>query len=190
MKIAIYGGSFDPIHLGHEMVIRHACRAFDHVIVVPAFWSPGKKQPSTKPHDRLEMVMLSLQGQQKVSVCEYEMEKQRTSYTIDTLRFIQQNAPHHEFFLLVGIGWLTSFTSWKEASEIQKMVNIMFIADESYQKEIQQQHPQEKFFFIPWVDVSSTQIRSYRKKGKSIVDFVNPRVYQYIMKNNLYSSFL
>ena len=103
--LGIYGGSFDPIHLGHLLLAETAREELnlDQVIFVPAAQSPLKKHcPQISAADRLALIKLAIRENPGFTFSEVELKRKPPSYTVDTLRYFQQAYPEHELFLLMG----------------------------------------------------------------------------------------
>ncbi|MCL2822219.1 MAG: bis(5'-nucleosyl)-tetraphosphatase (symmetrical) YqeK [Firmicutes bacterium] len=134
-KMAIYGGSFDPVHKGHIDIIKNLCDCFDKVILVLAFVSPFKKIEETAPFDiRLKMLKGAVleaieckKSKEKIEICTYEIDKKTTSYTIDTVDFLIKKHPDFDPFLVVGADNLAGLNRWKSIGELTKKVTFFIV---------------------------------------------------------------
>ena len=201
MKIGIFGGSFDPVHLGH-LILAEQCRekaGLDEVWIVPAATSPLKPDgPIAKSRQRVEMLQLATAGHDNMHVSSIEIERGETSFTIDTLRTIHQERPQDALFLLLGSDSLTTFDKWKEPEAICEIATPLIVARRGFEistnalvpfcdaaraKEIRDHQISD----LPVVEISSTVIRESVKQGRSI-RYLTPRpVEMYILTNGLYS---
>lgn len=135
-KIALFGGAFDPIHLGHLQLAK-ACQAalfFDEVRFIPCWQPVHKSACSASPWHRAAMVALAINAENNYFLDCREIFRQTPSYTIDTLRELREELPEDEFFWLVGEDALAGFPYWKEWRAI---------ADYSHLVVVTREHPQE-----------------------------------------------
>ena len=127
-RIGIYGGTFNPPHIGHIRAALAAVRTLelDRLLVIPDRIAPHKTLPdgSASPQQRLEMVRLALAGEQAVEVSDMELRREGVSYTVDTLRHIRQMYPDGELTLLMGTDMFLSFRSWRCPEEILSMAGL------------------------------------------------------------------
>lgn len=199
MKIGLFGGSFDPVHLGHLLLAesaREACE-LDQVWFIPAFQSPFKeKLPRATGKQRLEMLRLAVAGFPVFVVYDGEVKRKQISYTIDTVREISQARPDDELFLMIGADSLRDFHRWKDPGEILKLVTLVAVnrgeQTISIPDELEQLVPEARerirTITMPAVDFSSSDLRERCRTGRSI-RFQTPRaIEQYILQNRIYDS--
>lgn len=199
-RIGIYGGSFDPIHMGH-LLVAETCREqlqLDEVRFIPAHVSPFKvDQYPSDNKQRMEMLQLAVSGQDSFLVDSRELERGGVSYTVDTLRELHQEMPGNEFYFLMGADSLVDFLKWKEPKEICQLAWIVVVgrgghAEISWSvleglldKERYQQTLGLKIN-MPLIELSSSELRERAATGRSL-RFRMPRsVEQYIKTNQLY----
>ena len=189
MKVGLYGGSFDPVHLGHLLVAQAALEelALDRLFFIPAAQSPFKPdQKPTPAAERLRMLRLALVGQTKVGVDEQEIERGGISFTIDTVREYRRRFPDAELFYLIGADHLPKLPLWREAGELAGLARFLVIP-----------RPGDTVVPLPSpfrgqqlngfpLGVSSSQIRARVKAGKSVENLVPPPVAEAIRNNRLY----
>ena len=172
-RIALIGGSFDPIHNGHLILAEYAKAELnlDTIIFVPCNKSAYRdKLIQAKSIDRLAMLMsINKQGKYIISSC--ELLRGKTSYTIDTVKFFTNLFKNDNLVLIAGKDSQIKFSSWKDAEEIPKYVDIKFAT---------------KDFYVPQIGINSTLIRNLVKEGKSIKYLVPESVEDYIIKHKLY----
>lgn len=199
MKIGIYGGTFDPPHLGHMEAARTAVKVLglDRLILIPASVPPHKQLPdaAASPEQRLEMVKLMADGlllPKVAEVSDIELKRDGKSYTSDTLRQLRQRYPNDEFWLLMGTDMFLTLQNWHEADQIMSMASIAafsrFESDTGEMMQIQGKYLSETYgtkvciVQLPRIrQVSSTQVRQQRSG-----DGLWPPVWGYILQNGLY----
>ncbi len=200
MKVGIFGGTFNPVHNGHlvmlEKFISHM--QIDKCYVVPAAISPFKKNFSVyqaTDYDRLFMLKLALKTFKNVEVLDYEIVKGGVSYTIDTIVFLKNIHSEDDFYLLIGADQAIAFDKWKNWEEILANSNVCIVRrpdiDNSY---LQQNikvilgHYLDKIHLIdaPIINITATQIREKLKNKESISGLVPEEVEEYITENKLY----
>ena len=196
-KYGIYGGSFDPIHIGHVALADSAVRecGLDKLIFMPAYISPFKQDRHvTDGHDRCRMIEAALGTNSAFCLSRYELSKEGPSYTVETLRHWKKLLDGEMFFIL-GFDSAVQVDQWHEGAEILTDYHLitarrpdtdfedgMRILDsfrEKYGAEI------TVMDMLP-VDASSTQIRNLIKEGKPITGLVPPGVEDYIIEHQLY----
>jgi len=130
-SIVIYGGSFDPVHKGHTVIIKNLVNHFDKVIVMPAFMSPHKKDHGyTAPNHRFKMLELALEEEdllQKSELSSYELDKQTTSYTIETIQHIKTMYPNARLYFCIGSECLSVVNQWKDFEKINTLVTFFVV---------------------------------------------------------------
>ncbi len=197
MKL-FFGGSFDPVHLGHLLVARDVMEAlgFERVVFVPAHQAPLKDPHLASPKERLEMLRLSLLGLQGFEVSHIEIDRGGISYTVDTARELRKTLGDKPFFL-VGADSFLSLHLWKEPDELVSLARFVVVDREGKRERVmnylRENFPELKegedfhFLSVRRVDISSTEIRERVKEGKSIKWLVPERVEDYILARGLYT---
>lgn len=197
MRIAIFGGSFDPVHFEHLRLAQAAIRELrlDKLFVMPVYAPPHKKGKILSPDkDRLEMCRLAFRGEEKVEVSEYEIEQRGTSYTYLTCRHFREKFPSAEIFWIVGADMLQDFPTWRNPESILSDVTLAACgreSDEGWQETAQTEfyarfHRNFCAFSYNGAAVSSTQIRVLAGAGMRLTSFVDERVEAYIQEKGLY----
>jgi nicotinate-nucleotide adenylyltransferase len=190
MKIAIFGGSFNPVHLGHVALAVHCIEALqlDKLFVIPANASPFKEGSHYAPAiDRLKMCQLAFRGVPKTRVLPLELIRPGPSYTIDTLHELEQKkriSSKDELFLILGQDAVDGLKDWKLSDELMAKVTPVVVARSG---EIAKK-PFKNILFVdmPLFDVSATEIRSRVQKGAYFGHLVQKNIYTYIQKHRLY----
>ena len=121
MRIGVFGGSFDPVHLGH-LIAAECCReqaGLDRVLFVPAAVPPHKQDRQLSPAaDRVEMLRLAVGGHDAFAVSTLEIDRGGVSFTVDTLAVLHETHPADELFLLLGPDAIVGFPTWREPTRI------------------------------------------------------------------------
>lgn len=193
MRLAIFGGSFDPPHVGHLLAADDACDqlSLDRLIFVPTATQPLKVgRAVANAEQRLAMVRLLVGGDPRLEVSPIEVERAGLSFTVDTLTHFAKLYPAAERFLLLGADVVGSFGQWKEPERIEQLATPVLLERQSDEGEEAPPGRQEEVAFtrLPTrrVDVSSTEIRERVRLGKSLRGFVTDDVAAYIASNGLY----
>lgn len=192
MKLGIYGGTFDPLHFAHLMIAESARRQFllDKVLFIPSYIPPHKQQDHiTNAQHRLKMVQLAIVGNPFFDFSDWEIVKQGTSFTIDTIEFFadQYQIDRNHLFLLIGADNLTDFSRWKNPDQIIRMATLL-VAERPGSDLRQQHHITIPYHLIdvPKMNISSTMIRQRISQGKSVRYLVPDAIHKYIEKFELY----
>src|SRR5688572_14521185 len=129
-RIGLFGGSFDPVHIGHLLVAQAACEelSLDRLFFIPAAQSPFK--PATEPAVaalRLRMLRLALAGKSNYEIDEQETQRGGVSFTIDTVRDYGARFPGAELFYLIGADHVPTLPKWRDAEELARLVQFVVI---------------------------------------------------------------
>ncbi|MFA6027030.1 MAG: nicotinate-nucleotide adenylyltransferase [Ignavibacteriaceae bacterium] len=188
-RIGIFGGTFDPIHIGHLITAQSLLeiRKLDKIIFIPCYISPHKRHiQNSDPKHRLEILKLSIQYQKQFDYSEIELNRGEVSYTIDTVRELKKK--YDSIDLIIGFDNLIVFDSWKEPDELFKLTNVV-VMKRITDKEIEYKHKYFEMATIiqsPYVELSSTYIRKRVSQDLPIDFMVTYAAKEYILKNNLY----
>ncbi|WP_179343197.1 nicotinate (nicotinamide) nucleotide adenylyltransferase [Winogradskyella ursingii] len=191
MKIGLYFGTFNPVHIGHLTIANHLAEHsdLDQVWFVVTPQSPFKKKSSLlNNHQRLEMVYRATKDYDKLRPSDIEFGLKQPNYTIDTLTYLQEKFPEHQFSLIMGEDNLKSFHKWKNYELILELYNIYVYP------RLSQGHTDTKFknhckifkISAPIMELSSTFIRKEIKAGRDIRPMLSESVWQYIDEMNFY----
>ncbi|MGC8766331.1 MAG: nicotinate-nucleotide adenylyltransferase [Brevinematia bacterium] len=194
MKIAIFGGTFDPIHIGHLIVAEFSVDFFglDKVIFVPSKVSPFKVGKSCffSDEDRLKMIELAIEGNPRFEVSDFEIKRDEISYTYITVKHFLNVYKGNELFLIIGGDTFEGFTKWKEYKYILENVKLIVYPRLGYSleipKEIEVYRNKITFLEVPLIGISSTLIRQRIENAMSIRYLVRENVYEYIL-NKFYN---
>lgn len=188
-KVGIFGGTFDPIHLGHLITAQSVLemRKLNKIIFIPAFISPHKSEiRSSSAEDRLNMIKLAIEGINYFDYSDLEIKKGGISYTIDTLK--ELNKIYNELELIIGYDNILSFNTWKEPDEIFKLAKIIVLKRKSsHPIEFEDKYYHQAVFVqTRGIEISATDIRERVKNGMPINFLVLPAVIKYIYEHKLY----
>ncbi|MEZ5406238.1 MAG: nicotinate (nicotinamide) nucleotide adenylyltransferase [Verrucomicrobiia bacterium] len=187
MKIAIYGGTFDPVHQGHLILARTALETFhwDKLYFVPCAQSPHKKNnPVASDQDRLKMLQLAIKGEMQLKVDDFEIRQGGISYSIDTVNHFQKKFPRAKLFWLLGADQIAKLKMWHRFEELKQKVTFIFLNRDETKKGALR----NKLLLTRRIDISATEIRSRLKKSLSIRYLVTEEVAHYIKKEKIYFS--
>jgi nicotinate-nucleotide adenylyltransferase len=196
VRLGIFGGTFDPPHVGHLLAASDAFEhlALDRLFLVPVAAQPLKTGRVTAPAaHRLAMVRLTVGSDPRLEADPVEVDRDGLSYTVDTLKEFSRRFPSSEIFFLVGADVLSSFAQWRDPHTILELATlaVMRRADAGEVEGIDAEMDAElarRASFIPTrrIDVSSTEIRDRVRSGRSIHGFVTDAVAEYIGSHGLY----
>ena len=199
-RIGIYGGTFNPPHVGHVRGVQYALSALnlDEVLVIPACESPEQKatQIHVSPQQRLDMLHLAMGKIPGVRILDMELRRGGVSYTADTLQQIRAQYPEEELVLLLGADKFMTVTDWYRGEDILQNASLAVISRGKYPKAQEIQAQKEKVESMggkvtlldnPITEISSTDIRRLLVFGCA-EEFVPPKVLAYILNNGLYNT--
>lgn len=188
-RIGIFGGSFDPIHLGHLLVAQAAVEELrlDRLYFIPAARSPFKPENEPAPAaERLRLLRLALAGKTDCAVDEQEIKRGGTSYTIDTVGDYANRFPSAELFCLIGADNAASLSSWREAGKLARLAEFVVIPRPGESPATFPSPFRSRTLKGFAFDVSSSQIRARVKAGLPIDPLVPPAVAEAIRNYRLY----
>jgi nicotinate-nucleotide adenylyltransferase len=188
VRLGVYGGSFDPPHLGHLLPVIDAAEQLelDGVRFVPASTQPLKVgRASARPADRLAMTERLVQGIPGFTVDPAEIDRPGLSYTVDTLAGLAEANRGAELFLLLGADAYALFEKWREPERIRTLATIVVMVrgDSSLPPSAR---AEVKVLQSRRVDISSTELRARVRDGRTIRGFVPDAVADYIAAHRLY----
>jgi nicotinate-nucleotide adenylyltransferase len=191
MKIGLYFGTFNPIHIGHLIIANHMAEHsdLDQIWMVVTPHNPHKKKSTLlDDYHRLHMVHLATEDFPKIHPSDIEFKLPQPNYTVNTLAHLQEKFPQHEFSLIMGEDNLNSLHKWKNYEVILQNHDI-YVYPRVNSGEIEEQfvnHPKIHSVGAPVIELSSTFIRESIKKGKNVVPMLPNKVWEYVEHNNFY----
>ncbi len=189
MKIGLFFGSFNPVHIGHMIIANHMVEYtdLDNVWMVLSPQNPFKKKSSlASNYDRLHLLNLAVGDNAKLKASKIEFDLPLPSFTIDTLTYLKEHQPNHKFSLLMGGDNLASFHKWKNYELILAKHDVYVYRRPRYSKHKFNGHEKIKFVEAPLLDISATYIRNAIHEGKSVQYLVPQEVYEYLNTSHLY----
>ncbi|KGO89178.1 nicotinate (nicotinamide) nucleotide adenylyltransferase [Flavobacterium suncheonense] len=191
MKIGLYFGTFNPIHIGHLIIANHMAEHsdLDQIWMVVTPHNPHKQKNSLlDDYHRLHMVHLATEDYPKIKPSDIEFKLPQPNYTVNTLAHLQEKYPTYEFSLIMGEDNLNSLHKWKNYEVILQNHEI-YVYPRAASGEIDGQfinHPKIHRIGAPILELSSTFIRESLKNGKNIRPMLPPKVWEYIDHNLFY----
>lgn len=189
-RIGVFGGSFDPPHMGHLQLAECAREQLrlDEVRFVPAGRPPHKLRDRMSPAGvRLQMTRLAIRGNPAFRVSTQELERGGASFTVDTLRAIAAAERGARLFLLVGADSLDDMPRWREPAAIRRLATVA-VAGRSGARSRPRRGGSAVWIEFPWNDLSSTLVRRRARAGRSLRYLVPDAVARYIARHRLYRS--
>ncbi|HEY7331316.1 MAG TPA: nicotinate-nucleotide adenylyltransferase [Gemmataceae bacterium] len=200
MRVGIFGGTFDPVHIGHLILAEQGREQgrLDEVWFVPSAHPPHKDDPDlTRFDQRVEMLTLAIAGNPAFRIDELEKERPGPSYTADTLAELRRRHPAHEFFLLIGSDTLVDFPHWYQPLRVLEQAGLLVMTRPgnvvpTTEQLREQLHLPEKtplrmeVVHTPQIDISSRDLRHRVAAGRSLRYFLPRAVECYIHEKRLY----
>lgn len=191
MRVAVLGGTFDPIHNGHIEVAEIALEQLevDKVLFVPAGQQPFKEK-STLAKDRFLMILLTLRGHERMKVSRVEIDRPGKSYTVDTLDILAESYP--DPILIIGADKLPEISRWRNSEKLIRTYEIALVPRKSYNiddelvKKLQELGARITILTKEPVELSSTNIREKVSKGKDVSNLLHPLVNTYVNEKPIY----
>lgn len=190
MKIGVFGGTFNPIHIGHAIIASYIAQnsELDAVWLMVSPQNPLKNvNNGATDEDRLKMVKCVADKLDNVQISDFEFSLPRPSYTYSTLNELKKSYPDDEFTLIIGSDNWCKFDKWKNFREIMDNHNILIYPRKGCAVNIPREYSNNiKLIDAPIIELSSTQIRENLKERKNMSFYLSDEVYEYILENNLY----
>ena len=196
MKTGIFGGAFNPVHLGHIGLAKNYLSALslDRIIFIPTSVAPHKSSEEFASNEhRINMLSLALEGESSFEISDIEFKREGKSYTFDTLCELKKQYPEDEFYLIMGSDQFLYFNNWYKAEEIASLATLCTAArnEQDFKKllDFKSENGYLKNAVITDFDVfeiSSSALRDMIKNRKNIEKYVSKAVADYIKENNLY----
>lgn len=191
MRVGLYFGSFNPIHNGHLIIANYFINETDlnEIWFVVSPQNPFKqKKGLLNENHRLHLVKAAIEGEQKLKASNVEFKLPKPSYTINTLVYLQEKYPKHEFIIIMGSDGFQNIEHWKNASLILENYEIYIYERPNYTVSQASVSTNIKIANAPLLEISSTHIRSLIKSAKSIRYLVPDAVLEEIKNQQYYQS--
>jgi len=195
MSICLYGGTFDPPHLGHLAIAEYIRDNLniETVIFIPAYIAPHKTKYSVSSvEDRLKMLQLAVSDHSELQISEVEIQRKGVSYSIDTIRQIKEEMDiiRKDLYFLIGADSLLEFHTWRDPVKILEESSVLVVRRPGFDIRAVSEEFRNKIQMVsaPLIDISATMIRRKIRDGKSIRSLVPALVEDYILRKGLYRS--
>lgn len=189
MKVGLFFGSFNPIHVGHLIIANYMATQtdLDEVWLVVSPQNPLKNKNSlARDYDRLHLVRLAIAENSLLRASRVEFDLPRPSYTIDTLTHLKDQHPQKEFVLIMGGDNLKTLHKWKNYEIILRDYRIYVYQRPEYELGALATHPAIQIFEAPLMQISASYIRRCIQNGHSVQYLVPPPVFEYLESSGLY----
>lgn len=192
MKIGIMGGTFDPLHIGHLLAAESARDSFqlDEIWFIPSHIPPHKDRVGASGEQRVSMVAAAIAEHTSFRIIDLEVRRGGVSYTVDTIRELQQTYIEMEFYFIIGADMVNYLPNWDRIEELSQMITFIGVGRPGSPLDIDAlpSYLQGKVLLadMPLVDISSTEIRERVMLGHSIRYMVPDRVHEYILRSGIY----
>ena len=190
IKTGLYFGSFNPVHIGHLAIANYMVEftGLDEFWFVVTPQNPLKQKANLlNDFDRLEMVKMAVEGDERMQVSDIEFYLPKPSYTIDTLTYLKERNPNRNFKILMGSDNLDNFSKWKNNEIILQNYGVIVYPRPGFNTSSTEQ---QKNIIIaegaPQMEISSSFIRNAIKKGKNVRHFLPYKVWEHIEKKGFY----
>ena len=200
LKIGIMGGTFDPIHYAHLATAEFIRDKYnlDKILFIPSGNPPHKqKKKIVDKYDRYKMVILATRNNDDFIVSDIEIERDKKTYTIDTLRELNEKYPNAKIYFITGADAVCDIETWKDVEENFKLATFiaatrpgisLLRAQEKIENLIKKYDAKIISVYVPSLDISSTYIREQIKEGRSVRYLVPESVEKYINNKSLYKN--
>lgn len=198
MKTGVFGGTFDPVHIGHLAVAErvHSDLGLNRVIFVPTNISPFKLgQLTSSGEHRLSMLSFAIQDNPHFEASDIELRRGGTSYTVDTMEILKGLYPDDEFYFIMGMDSFLELNGWKGVDRLIELSQLVVVTRPGYELSSEQSKllalPPEvwqrtRFLEVLGLDIAATEIRDRIKRGQSVRYLLVPEVVTYIHENGIY----
>ncbi|WP_151737608.1 nicotinate-nucleotide adenylyltransferase [Paenibacillus tengchongensis] len=192
MKVGIMGGTFDPLHIGHMLAAESAREAYmlEQVWFMPSHIPPHKHAAGTTGAQRLAMVNSAIAGHPAFRVLDWEVVRGGVSYTIETVRRLQEEYAGIEFYFIIGADMVQYLPKWRDIDELVRRLYFIGVGRPGTPLDLDAlpQHIARRVLIadMPQLDISSTMLRSRAAAGKSIRYMVPDAVFDYVQRSGCY----
>jgi len=190
LKVGLYFGSYNPIHIGHLAIANYMVEFtdIDQLWFVVSPQNPFKKKANLlDDYQRLEMVHRAVDGDDRLRASNIEFNLPKPSYTIDTLVYLKEQFPNYQFAIIMGSDNLENFHKWKNAEQIIENYGVIVYPRPGFDKSKIQVHKNISIAEnAPLMEISSSFIRKAIKSGKDVRHFLPPKTREYLEEMNFY----
>ena len=187
-RIGVFGGTFDPPHIGHLIAASDVCDALglDRLIFVPAAIPPHKPGAvHATAEQRFEMVHAAIAGDERFEADDIELRREGPSYSVDTLRVLRERYPDGELYFVMGIDQFRELPTWREPETVARLARIVVVNRAGEEPAADSRFP-ARYVPVTRVDVSATELRRRIEAGESVRYLVPVAVREVIERYGLY----
>jgi nicotinate-nucleotide adenylyltransferase len=193
MKVALFGGTFDPVHNGHVKAAQSVLQFTDcsEVWFIPVYWHAFKRMGKVSGIEhRKKMIELAIEGEDAMRLVDFN---ENPTYTIETIQKAKKAHPSNEYVWVIGSDLVQEFDSWKDAMQILRGAKVVIVPEPGFQKMQSKLLSEQKGnCIVLWdaerVDLNSTAVRGKLVKGANVAGLIDEKVLRYIKENNLYKN--
>ena len=189
MKVGLFFGSFNPVHVGHMIIANYMATQtdLDRLWIIVSPQNPLKPKSSlARDHVRLHLVRLAIGDNRLLEASDFEFKLPKPSYTIDTLTYLKEKYPNNDFVLIMGGDNIKTLHKWKNYEKILEYYQIYVYNRPNYEPGPLATHPSVRYFEAPLMDISASYIRKCIRENHSIEYLVPEPVFEYISNSHLY----
>jgi nicotinate-nucleotide adenylyltransferase len=189
LKTGLFFGTFNPVHMGHLVIANYIAEFTDleEVWMIVSPQNPLKNSDSLlKENERFQFASLAIEDYKKIKVSNVEFDLPKPSYTINTLKYLSEKFPQHEFVIIMGTDNLEILNKWKDYEQILSYYEIYAYPRLSFNGGELKNHPKVKFIPAPLIEISATFIRKAIKEKKDIRFMMPESVFKYIKEKHFY----
>lgn len=191
MKVGLYFGTYNPVHIGHMAIANYMLEytEIDHLWFVISPQSPYKTHKKLLDnYQRLEMVYRAIAYDTRLKASNIEFKLPRPSYTVDTLTYLKEEYPDHEFYLIMGSDNLMTVRKWKNSEILLSDYKLLVYPRPGFDHENYQPHPNIQIVNAPVMEISSSFIRKAISEGRDVRHFLPLKTYEYLSEMHFYES--
>ncbi|HKJ43189.1 MAG TPA: nicotinate (nicotinamide) nucleotide adenylyltransferase [Sunxiuqinia sp.] len=191
MKVGLYFGTYNPVHIGHMAIANYMLEytEIDRLWFIISPQSPFKTHKKLLDnYQRLEMVYRAIADDTRMKASSIEFKLPIPSYTIDTLTYLKEDFPDHEFYLIMGTDNLETIDKWKNSDILLEEYKLLVYPRPGFDRTNYQPHPNIQLVNAPIMEISSSFIRKAVSEGKNVRHFLPLKTYEYISEMHFYES--
>ena len=183
MRIGLFGGAFNPVHNGHMAVAKTAIKEakLDKLIFIPTGNAPHKKETEISREDRYNMLKEAISNEEKMNISDYEIKRTEVNYSANTVEYFRSLYPSDELFFIIGDDSYRDLDTWYEPHRILKVCTLLV-----FPRMGAEVLPPAISLPMEIVDISSSDVREKIKMAKDCRNLLPKKVFDYIIKRNLY----
>jgi len=189
MEIGLFFGSFNPIHIGHSAIANYIVESsqLNQIWFVVSPQNPFKNKANLlSEYQRLELVNRAIGEDLRFRASSIEFKLPKPSFTIDTITYLKEKHPDHNFKMIMGSDQLPSFSKWKNPEELRKQIGFLVYPRPGLSDHELLESQEFELIEAPLMEISASFIRKSIQQGKDVQHFLNPEVWKYIQEMGFY----